>query len=263
MNAVRPFRIFLALLGALVLPAGAFGQSPEPAKSPSKSPAVPTLSDRFEGLEFRLIGPYRGGRVTAVTGVRGQPQTFYFGGTGGGVWKTTDGGSNWEAVSDKDFKTGSIGAIAVSESDPNVVYVGMGEAPIRGNVSHGDGVYKSTDAGQHLEEHRPARHAADRARARPSARTPTSSTSRRWATSGDRTPSAASSARRTAARPGRRSSSSTTRRARRISRWIPNNPRILYAAFWQVVRHPWELDPGGPGSSACGSRPTAATPGRS
>ena len=79
-------------------------------------------------MEFRCIGPYRGGRSIAVAGVRHDPLTFYFGGTGGGVWKTTDGGSNWENVSDKDFKTGSVGAIAVSESDPNVVYVGMGEA---------------------------------------------------------------------------------------------------------------------------------------
>jgi hypothetical protein len=84
----------------------------------------------------------------AVAGVRHQPNTFYFGGTGGGVWKTTDGGSIWEALSDKDFKTGSIGAIAVSAWDPNVVYVGTGEEPIRGNVSHGDGAYKSTDGGQ-------------------------------------------------------------------------------------------------------------------
>ncbi|HYV40910.1 MAG TPA: glycosyl hydrolase, partial [Thermoanaerobaculia bacterium] len=98
-------------------------------------------------MEFRCIGPYRGGRSIAVTGVRHDPLTFYFGGTGGGVWKTTDGGSNWESVSDKDFKTGSVGAIAVSESDPNVVFVGMGEAAIRGNVSHGDGVWKSTDGG--------------------------------------------------------------------------------------------------------------------
>ncbi len=134
---------FLALLFA-VAPFGATGQTtPAPKEAKEK-----TLSDRFDGLQFRTIGPFRGGRVTAVTGVRHEPQTFYFGGTGGGVWKTTDGGSNWENVSDKDFKTGSIGAIAVSESDPNVVYVGTGEEPIRGNVSHGDGVYKSTDGGR-------------------------------------------------------------------------------------------------------------------
>ncbi|HYK40752.1 MAG TPA: glycosyl hydrolase, partial [Thermoanaerobaculia bacterium] len=102
----------------------------------------------YEGLEFRNIGPFRGGRVTAVAGVRGQPLVYYQGATGGGVWKTVDGGSNWQPMSDKFFKTGSVGAIGVSESDPNVVYVGMGEAPIRGNVSHGDGVYKSTDGGK-------------------------------------------------------------------------------------------------------------------
>jgi photosystem II stability/assembly factor-like uncharacterized protein len=105
------------------------------------------LAERFEGMRFRNIGPFRGGRVTAVTGVVGDRLTYYFGGTGGGVWKTTDGGSRWEPMSDKDFRAGSVGAVAVAESDANVVYAGMGEAPIRGNVSRGDGVYKSTDAG--------------------------------------------------------------------------------------------------------------------
>jgi photosystem II stability/assembly factor-like uncharacterized protein len=99
-------------------------------------------------LQWRSIGPYRGGRATAVAGVSSQPNVFYFGVTGGGVWKTTDGGINWDNVSDEYFKTGSVGAIGVAESDPNVVYVGMGEVPIRGNVSHGDGVYNSTDAGK-------------------------------------------------------------------------------------------------------------------
>jgi photosystem II stability/assembly factor-like uncharacterized protein len=83
-----------------------------------------------------------------VTGVPSQPYTYYFGATGGGVWKTEDGGLNWSPISDEFFKTGSVGAVAVSEYDPNIVYVGMGEAPIRGNVSHGDGMYKSLDAGK-------------------------------------------------------------------------------------------------------------------
>src|SRR5574341_933033 len=100
------------------------------------------------GLRWRQVGPFRGGRVTAVAGHSAQPSTFYFGATGGGVWKTTDGGLNWTAVSDKDFRSGSIGAIAVAPSDPNVVYVGTGESPLRGNVSPGDGLYRSTDAGK-------------------------------------------------------------------------------------------------------------------
>ena len=107
-----------------------------------------TASSLFTSLEWRSIGPYRGGRVVAVTGDPSHSHTFYFGSTGGGVWKTTDGGLFWENVSDGYFKRASIGGIAVAPSDANVIYVGMGEATIRGNVSHGDGIYKSTDAGK-------------------------------------------------------------------------------------------------------------------
>jgi photosystem II stability/assembly factor-like uncharacterized protein len=106
-------------------------------------------SSPLSGLRWRNIGPFRGGRSVAVAGVASQPTVYYFGGTGGGVFKTTDGGVTWEPVSDgQPFGTGTVGAIEVSQSDPNVVYVGMGEACIRGNFSHGDGVYKSTDAGK-------------------------------------------------------------------------------------------------------------------
>src|SRR6266851_4002204 len=99
-------------------------------------------------LEWRSIGPFRGGRVVAVAGDPAHDQVFYMGSTGGGVWKTTDGGVFWENISDGFFKRASVGTIAVAESDPNVIYVGMGEVSIRGNVAHGDGVYKSTDAGK-------------------------------------------------------------------------------------------------------------------
>ncbi|MCI0389151.1 MAG: glycosyl hydrolase [Acidobacteria bacterium] len=106
-------------------------------------------SNPLSGLRWRNIGPFRGGRSVAVAGVVTQPMVYYFGGTGGGVFKTTDGGVNWTPVSDgQPFGTGTVGAIEVSQSDPNVVYVGMGESCIRGNFSHGDGVYKSTDAGK-------------------------------------------------------------------------------------------------------------------
>ncbi len=102
----------------------------------------------YNAMEFRLVGPFRGGRATAVAGVVQDPMTYYMGATGG-LWKTDDAGKSWSNISDGFFNTASVGAIAVSESDPNVVYVGMGEAPVRGVMtSHGDGVYKSTDAGK-------------------------------------------------------------------------------------------------------------------
>lgn len=104
-------------------------------------------SKTYSSLEWRNIGPYRGGRSCAVTGVSGKPNLYYFGSTGGGIWKTTDGGRAWENISDGYFG-GSIGSIAVADSDPNVIYVGGGEKTVRGNVSFGYGVWKSVDAGK-------------------------------------------------------------------------------------------------------------------
>ncbi len=120
------------------------------SKKAEESPAeqAPAVDPKLiQKLEFRNIGPYRGGRSTAVTGVRGERDTFYMGTTGGGVWKTADGGQNWSSVSDDTFKTASIGAVAVAASDTNVVYAGSGSACPRGNVSPGNGVYRSTDGG--------------------------------------------------------------------------------------------------------------------
>ncbi len=101
----------------------------------------------YEGMKWRSIGPYRGGRAGTATGVVGQPNVYYMGTAGGGVWKTIDAGSTWFCISDGYFG-GSIGAVAVSESDPNVIYVGEGEQTLRGNVSSGKGVWRSTDAGE-------------------------------------------------------------------------------------------------------------------
>ena len=102
---------------------------------------------QFKGLEYRLIGPFRGGRSLTAAGIPGDPTTYYFGATGGGVWKSTDGAMTWSPIFDKQ-DVSSIGSLAVAPSDPNVIYVGTGEACIRGNISHGDGIYKSVDGGK-------------------------------------------------------------------------------------------------------------------
>jgi photosystem II stability/assembly factor-like uncharacterized protein len=142
--AIAAAFVLLSVLGP-PLPAGGGGASGLIAAADPNTLVDPAL---MEELRFRSVGPHRGGRVTAVAGHRAHPATFYMGATGGGVWKTADSGRTWVNVSDGFFATGSIGAIDVAESDPNVVYVGTGSAAIRSNVILGKGVYKSTDAGK-------------------------------------------------------------------------------------------------------------------
>jgi photosystem II stability/assembly factor-like uncharacterized protein len=204
--------------------------------------------DPLKALQWRSIGPYRGGRSAAVSGVASQPFVFYYGATGGGVWKTTDGGINWEAVSDGSvFGTGSVGAIAVSDSDPNIVYVGMGESPIRGNVSHGDGVYKSTDAGRTwkrvgLEDTRQI----PRIRIHP--RNPdlvyVAALGHVWGPNDQRGVFRSKDGGKTWEKIFSRGN-----KAGAIDLILdPGNPSVIYTGFWEVYRKPWTLESGGPGS---------------
>ena len=203
--------------------------------------------ERLQSLQWRSIGPYRGGRVTAVAGVIGQVRTFYFGGTGGGVWKTIDGGASWQNVTDGQIGTGSVGAVAVAPSDPNVVYVGMGEACIRGNVSRGNGVYRSVDAGrswQHLGLEESRQIGRIQVHPRDPDRVYVAALGHAFGPNRER---------------GVYRSLDGGRRWERVLAvndstgavdlaMDPSNPRILYAAFWQVVRTPWGFESGGPGS---------------
>ena len=132
----------LSVLVSCFLVAQLYAQVPQ-------STVADDFNSIFKTVKWRSIGPFRGGRSVAGCGVVGDPKTYYMGTTGGGLWKTDDLGLTWRNVSDGYFKTGSVGAVAVAESDPNVVYVGMGEHAVRGVMTHhGDGVYKSTDAGK-------------------------------------------------------------------------------------------------------------------
>ena len=201
----------------------------------------------FKALQWRSIGPYRGGRATAVAGVTSQPNVFYFGATGGGVWKTTDGGINWENVSDGHFKTGSVGAIGIAESDPNVVYVGMGESPIRGNFSHGDGVYKSTDAGK-TWKHIGLEDTRQIARVRVHPKNPeivfAAALGHVFGPNEQRGVFRSTDGGKNWQKVLFRSN-----KAGAVDLILdPTNPNNVYAAFWEVYRQPWTLESGGAGS---------------
>ncbi|MGE0361938.1 MAG: glycosyl hydrolase [Vicinamibacterales bacterium] len=202
----------------------------------------------FQGMRWRNIGPVRGGRSIAASGVRRRPLEAYFGATGGGLWKTTDGGQTWNPVTDGQIDSSSVGAVAASESHPDVVYIGMGESHIRGNIMQGDGVYKSTDAG------------------------------RTWTSAGFKTPGftisrlrvhptnpdivyaavfgnvVADSAERGIYRT-RDGGTSWQRVLHRDDKSAgievqidANDPTVIYASLWEAYRRSWQMSSGGPGS---------------
>jgi len=198
----------------------------------------------LDAMTWRCIGPPRGGRVVAVAGDPVNLATYYFGAVAGGVWKTTDAGTTWVNISDGYFKTSSVGAIAVSESDPNTIYVGMGETTIRIDVSHGDGVYKSTDGGatwrhcglaetRHIGQVRihpknpeivyvaALGHAFGKNEERGIYRT----------TDGGKT--------------WERILYKSDKAGAADLTFDPNNPSVLYASLWEVHRNFWELSSGG------------------
>ncbi|MGC1163977.1 MAG: glycoside hydrolase, partial [Candidatus Sulfotelmatobacter sp.] len=202
----------------------------------------------WKGLQYRLVGPFRGGRVVAVAGVVGQDNVYYFGATAGGVWKTTDGGLNWKPIFDKTKDASpSIGAIAVSESDPNVIYVGTGEACIRGNIVGGNGVYKSIDAGKTWKFVGLAdTHAIGRLAVNPK-NPDIAFVAALGHPFGDneergifRTQDGGKTWQKVLYKDAKSGGIDVV--------FDPSNSNILFAALWQARRTPWSLDSGGPGS---------------
>nr|WKN36348.1 glycosyl hydrolase [Tunicatimonas sp. TK19036] len=134
-------QIFILLMGLCLLPSHALQAQEAPTPDT-------TSTDFFEGMKWRNIGPHRGGRSLGIAGSPQRKDEYYFGAVGGGLWKTVDGGLNWKPVTDGQLNSSSVGAVAVSETNPDIVYIGTGETQLRGNIMQGDGVYKSTDAGK-------------------------------------------------------------------------------------------------------------------
>lgn len=235
-------RIFsLFLLGLLML-----SSTQTFAQRSKKKSAINIDTSLYAGMQYRLLGPFRGGRSATVTGVPGKPQLFYFGSAGGGVWRSQDGGQSWHNISDGYFG-GSIGAVAVSEWDNNVIYVGGGEKTVRGNVSYGYGIWKSTDAGKSWQESGlPESRHISRIRIHPKKPDLVYA-----AVMGDLF-------KPTAQRGVYRSQDGGKNWERILFAnenagavdliMDPTNPRILYASTWRIRRTPYSLESGGEGS---------------
>jgi photosystem II stability/assembly factor-like uncharacterized protein len=237
-----------AVIGGMVLAAVGRAQAAAP---------VAYDSLHLRALTWRQIGPWRGGRSVAVSGSSSRPYEYWFGTTGGGVFKTTDGGIHWSAPSDK-FFGGTVGAIGVSESNPDIVYVGTGESDIRGNVSHGDGVYKTTDGGK-TWTHMGLTETRQIARVRVDPRNPdivyVGAFGHIWAPNSERGVFKTVDGGKTWSKVLFRNDSTA------ITDLVmdPSDSRTLYAAFWQAGRKPWIMVSGGAGSGIFKTTDAGAT----
>lgn len=205
----------------------------------------------YDGMRYRCVGPFRGGRSLACTGVPGDRKTYYFGATGGGMWRTTDAGDSWVCISDTSFVASSVGAIAVAKSDVNVIYAGTGECDIRGNISFGDGLHKTTDGGRTwnsagLKE----TFAIGKISVHPDRadEVVVAAMGRVFGTNNERgiykTTDGGATWKKILGRSGTLGDSTGAIDVQRD----PNNPRILYAALWQAYRNAFSMSSGGNGS---------------
>ncbi len=227
-----------ALWLALVMAGSASAQKREPS----------VLESQFAGaLRFRFVGPWEGGRVVAVAGVPDEPRTFYMGSTGGGVWKTTDAGIRWANVSDGFFGSASVSSLAVAPSDVNVIYASTGETCLRNNISAGDGVYRSDDAGL-TWRHAGLQDAGQIGRVRVHPKDPDLVYAAVLGHAFGPNPERGVFRSRDGGRSWQRVLFVSDKAGAVDLAMDETNPRVLYAAFWEVARKPWTLSSGGPGS---------------
>ncbi|MGQ0641111.1 MAG: WD40/YVTN/BNR-like repeat-containing protein [Gemmatimonadaceae bacterium] len=220
---------------------------PVPTPQLISSALLPVDSAFLASYRWRNIGPDRGGRSIAVSGVKGQRNVAYFGATGGGLWKTTDGGDTWQPVTDGKVRSASVGAVAVSETNPNLVFIGMGETCIRGNIMPGDGVYRSTDAGRtwtHVGFSES--HGISKIRIHPT--NPNivfvAAFGKYSAPNEERGVFKSTDGGNTWRKVLYRDPSTAA-----IDLSIdPNNPNVIYAALWEAYRKEYQMSSGGPGS---------------
>ena len=204
-------------------------------------------STLFRGMEWRTIGPNRGGRSIAVAGSASRPLEYYFGATGGGLWKTTDGGVSWRPVTDGQIRSSSVGAVAVAESNPDVVYIGMGETEFRGNIMQGDGVYRSADAGK-TWTHLGLEQTQAIARIRIDPRNPDIVYVAAFGHPYGRNPERGVFKSTDGGKTWRKVLYRDDKTAAVDISLDPSNPNVLYAALWEAYRTPWSMSSGGPGS---------------
>lgn len=238
----------ITALGLLLLLAGPATAQKKSKKQTEASTSGHFDAEKFSALQWRNVGPFRGGRAAAASGVKEDPLTYYFGSVGGGLWKSEDAGLNWRNISDGFFKSGSVGAIAVAPSDANVIYVGMGEHSIRGVMtSQGDGVYKSTDAGrtwEHVGLEKSRTISAIRIHPQNPDLLYVAAQGSQWTDSEDRGVYRSVDG----GKVWEKVLYTDQKTGPADLSMDPSNPRILYAAMWDHRRDPWLIRSGGEGS---------------
>ena len=250
---MRPFLLSgagrLARAATLVAAPAADAQLPATpgAPTPAYTPPTPVDSARFRGRQWRSVGPERGGRSIAVAGSAARPLEYYFGAVGGGLWKTTDGGQTWKPVTDGQLHSSSVGAVAVSESNPDVVWIGMGETCIRGNIMQGDGVYRSTDGGK-TWTHLGLENTQAIAKIRVDPRNPDVAWVAAFGHPAGRNPERGIYKTTDGGRTWRRVLYRDDHSGAIDLSLDARNPNVLYAALWDAYRITWQMSSGGPGS---------------